>query len=245
MGKPCLSDKTVVITGGAGGIGQACVDRLLADGARVAVIDPNGAALEAMKTRYPDRARVLTICSDLDSPTACVEALASVDGPISALVHLAGVLEADRLIPEDRPVWDRMLDANLTTAFDMVVACSPHFDPAAVSRIVFATSVAYRRGSVDHLGYSAAKGGIAAMVRALSRQLAPAVLVNAVAPGVIKTAMTRPLIAEKADKLMAEIPLRRWGEASEVASVIAFLCSDDASYITGQILNVDGGMVNS
>jgi 3-oxoacyl-[acyl-carrier protein] reductase len=142
-------------------------------------------------------------------------------------------------------VWDRALSVNLTTAYDMVSACLPLFDANTVGRIVFAASVAYRRGSFDHLGYSAAKGGIAALVRALSRRLAPDVLVNAVAPGIIVTRMTEQNIEEKGDRLIAEIPLRRWGHAREVASVIRFLCSPDSSYVTGQIINVDGGMVNS
>lgn len=245
MARRSLSGRTVVITGGAGGIGQACVERLLEDEARVAVLDPSEAGLHALRQRFSDRSKVLAVASALESPDACAAALEPIEGPIHALVHLAGILEADRLDAADRPVWDRMIAANLTTAFDMVTACHARFSPTNVARIIFATSVAYRRGSVDHLGYTAAKGGITGLVRALSRQLAPAVLVNAVAPGIIKTTMTQPLIAERADRLMAEIPLRRWGESSEVASVVAFLCSDEASYITGQVINIDGGMVNS
>lgn len=239
-----LANKWIVLTGGAGGIGRACIDAFVSDGARVLAIDPDGTALDTLMQAYaPERIR--TAVSKLDSPDACKRAVANLEEPAYALVHLAGLFEKDEPDPEFREVWDRALAVNLTTAYDMVCACVPAFDAEKICRIVFATSVAYRRGSFDHLGYSAAKGGIAALVRALSRRLAPNILVNAVAPGIIVTRMTQENIAEKGDRLMAEIPLRRWGDAREVASVIRFLCSPDSSYVTGQIINVDGGMVNS
>ena len=239
-----LADRWVVLTGGGGGIGRACIETLLRDGARILAIDADARALDSIAQAYPSD-RVFTAQSALESPAACKRAIARLHQSVYALVHLAGLFEKDAPDSQYRDVWDRALAVNLTTAYDMVSACVPAFEPGAVGRIVLATSVAYRRGSFDHLGYSAAKGGIAALVRALSRRLAPNVLVNAVAPGIIVTRMTQENIEEKGDRLMAEIPLRRWGMASEVASVIGFLCSPDSSYITGQILNVDGGMVNS
>ena len=242
--KETLADKWIVLTGGAGGIGRACMDAFVSDGACVLAIDRDTAALDTLVQRYaPDRIRIAV--SNLDSPDACKHAIAKLEGPAYALVHLAGLFEKDEPDSQFRDVWDRALAVNLTTAYDMVSACMPAFDAESACRIVLATSVAYRRGSFDHLGYSAAKGGIAALVRALSRRLAPNILVNAVAPGIIVTRMTQENIAEKGDRLMGEIPLRRWGDASEVASVIRFLCSPDSSYVTGQIINVDGGMVNS
>jgi 3-oxoacyl-[acyl-carrier protein] reductase len=239
-----LENKWVVLTGAGGGIGRACIDVFLRDRACVLAIDPDAAALETLAKQYP-RDRLRTVESNLDSPDECKRAIAVLYAPAYALVHLAGLFEKDSPEAEYRPVWDRAIAVNLTTAYDMVSACVPAFDPDNVSRIVCATSVAYRRGSFDHLAYSAAKGGIAALVRALSRRLAPRVLVNAVAPGIIVTRMTQENIEQKGERLMAEIPVRRWGEASEVAAVIKFLCSPDSSYITGQIINVDGGMVNS
>jgi 3-oxoacyl-[acyl-carrier protein] reductase len=239
-----LKDKWIVLTGGGGGIGRACIDVFLHDGARVLAMDADAASLATVASAYAQDA-VRTVQSNLDSPEACARAVAVLDSPVHALVHLAGLFEKDAPDADHRSVWDRALAVNLTTAYDMVSACLPAFDSGSVCRIVFAASVAYRRGSFDHLGYSAAKGGIAALVRALSRRLAPNVLVNAVAPGIIVTRMTARNIEEKGERLMAEIPLRRWGDASEVATVIRFLCAPDSSYVTGQIINVDGGMVNS
>jgi 3-oxoacyl-[acyl-carrier protein] reductase len=127
----------------------------------------------------------------------------------------------------------------------MAVAFSTRFDRREPARIVLTSSVAYRRGSADRVPYAAAKGGIVGLTRALSRRLAPEVLVNAIAPGLIETRMSDPIVAERGDAYLREIPLKRFGHPSEVASVIRFLCSPDASYITGQTITVDGGITNA
>jgi 3-oxoacyl-[acyl-carrier protein] reductase len=110
--------------------------------------------------------------------------------------------------------------------------------------MVFISSLAFRRGAFDHVPYTAAKGGVTGLVRALSRRLAPGVLVNGLAPGIIDTGMPQKIIATRGERLIREIPLQRWGEAREVATVIDFLLGVGASYITGQVINVDGGAIN-
>src|SRR5208337_3724246 len=121
-------------------------------------------------------------------------------------------------------------------------AFSTRFDRRQPARIVLTSSVAYRRGSADGVPYAAAKGGIVGLTRALSRKLAPDVLVNAIAPGLIETGMADPVVAERREADREEIPLKRFGKPPEVASVIRFLCSPDASYITGQTITIDGGI---
>jgi 3-oxoacyl-[acyl-carrier protein] reductase len=127
----------------------------------------------------------------------------------------------------------------------MAVAFSGCFDKREAARIVLTSSVAYRRGSAGYPPYAAAKAGIVGLTRSLSRRLAPDVLVNAVAPGVIETRMSEPAIGDRGDAYRREIPLQRFGHPSEVATVIRFLCSPDASYITGQTITIDGGITNA
>lgn len=235
-----LTGRTVVVTGAAGGIGRATCRALLDAGADIVAVDRDPDALGRLHAFTDGRCH--GVVSSLDGPASCLAAV-SAAGDIHALVHLAGVYEQDDLGDEHRGAWDRALAVNLTSAFDVCSACLPRLSEGA--RVILVSSVAYRRGSFDHLGYSASKGGIAGLVRSLARRLAPRVLVNGLAPGIIDTAMPAPTIADRAERLLREIPLGRWGTADEVAGVVRFLCGPAASYITGQILNVDGGMVNS
>jgi len=154
-------------------------------------------------------------------------------------------MERDPDLAADHAVWDRAIANNLTNAYDMTSAVAERFDGAVMCRLVFVSSLAFRRGGVDFVPYSAAKGGIIGMVRALTRRLGDRALVNAVAPGIIETSLTADLRARRAEKLMGEIPLGRFGHPREVASVIAFLLGEDSSYVTGQCINIDGGTINA
>lgn len=133
----------------------------------------------------------------------------------------------------------------MTNGYDLAVAYQTRRDRSAVGRIVFCSSGAYRRGVPGRVSYSVAKAGIVGLTRGLSRQFAPHTLVNAVAPNAIVTPMTEKVFKERGDAILASIPLGRFGEADEIASVVTFLCSSGASYITGQTINVDGGAWHS
>jgi len=238
-----FTNKRVVITGGAGGIGVATARTFIQHGAHVLLVDLDTERL-AQAREALGGVRVFTVVSDLATPAACVEIMEGAK-PVHALVHLAGLFERDPLLSDQHEVWDRAIAANLTNAYDMAVAFRPCADPREPSRIVFASSIAYRRGSPDRAAYAAAKGGIVGLTRALARKYAPEILVNAIAPGVIVTRMTEPIIAERGEAYRTEIPLGRFGQPEEVASVIRFLCSRDSSYITGQTITIDGGITNA
>jgi 3-oxoacyl-[acyl-carrier protein] reductase len=160
------------------------------------------------------------------------------------LVHMAGVFEPDPLEADDRTVWERAIASNLTNAYDMAIAFrSQH--KGDVGRIVMCSSRAFQRGAPGRAAYTAAKGGIVGLTRTFSREFAPGIRVNAIAPGLIVTRMTEELVATMGAQRMSEIPLGRFGKPEDIAGVALFLCSDAASYITGQLITVDGGTLNS
>jgi 3-oxoacyl-[acyl-carrier protein] reductase len=239
-----FTGKRIVVTGGAGGIGIETVRGFMDQGGHVIMADIDDAALKRAQSVL-GRVRLGTIASSLDTPAECARVIEAAGAPVYALVHLAGLFERDDLDPDDHGVWNRAIAANLTNAYDMAVAFSKRFDRREPARIVLTSSIAYRRGSADRVPYAAAKGGVVGLTRALSRKLAPDVLVNAIAPGVIETKMSAPIIAERGEDYRQQIPLKRFGKPSEVASVIRFLCSPDASYITGQTITIDGGITNA
>ncbi|HEX2943514.1 MAG TPA: SDR family NAD(P)-dependent oxidoreductase [Rhodopila sp.] len=239
-----FTGKRIVVTGGAGGIGIETVRAFMEQGGHVIMADRDEAALHRARDLLGPT-RLGLFVSSLETPADCARVIEAAGAPVYALVHLAGLFERDPLDPEDHGVWNRAIAANLTTACDMAVAFSTRFDRREPARIVLTSSIAYRRGSADRVPYAAAKGGIVGLTRALSRKLAPDVLVNAIAPGVIETKMADPIIAERGEAYRPEIPLQRFGKPCEIASVIRFLCSPDASYITGQTITVDGGITNA
>ena len=237
-----LSERNFVVTGGGGAIGQACARQLLDLGARVLLVDIDDARLDAAAQVFGGAVDVHR--SALDSPAAAA-ALEAMGGSVHGLVNMAGIFEHDPLDPEDRSAWDRSMAANLTNAYDLCVAYQTRRDPEKVGRIVMASSLAFRRGAPGRVAYCAAKAGIVGMVRALAREFAPHTLVNAVAPGFIRTSMTEELAQTRGDDYLKTIPLGRFGTPDDVAAMVVFLCGPGSAYITGQTYNVDGGLWNS
>lgn len=240
-------NKLVLVTGGAGGIGTATAKVLLERGATVRLVDTTAEALDRARSELDAGTRVSTQVNDLTDYPACSRALEENGGMPYAVVHLAGVSLPDLDDIADLSLFDRTMAANVRNGYQLGRLFHQRVTKtsSSPSRLVFASSLAYRRGGVDRIAYSAAKGAIAGMVRAMARRFAPAVYVNAVAPGIVLTPMTKQLIATRGDKLMDEIPIKRFAEPEEVATVIDFLCSSASSYVNGQIINVDGGTVHS
>ena len=240
-----LEGRQFVVTGGAGGIGQACARELLEHGARVLLVDLDADRLDMARANLGGGKQLAVHVSRLSSPAQAASALDAAGGPVYGLIHMAGLFEHDPLDPDDHSVWDRAMAANLTNGYDLAVAYQKYRDTSTVGRIVFCSSAAYRKGVPGRVSYSVAKAGLVGLTRGLSRQYAPFTLVNAVAPGGTKTAMTTSIFSERGDAILANIPLARFGEPEEIASVVCFLCSKKASYLTGQTINIDGGAWHS
>lgn len=241
----CLSGKQFVVTGGAGGIGSACARQLLDCGGHVLLVDldPTRLTDTARAIGAGDRVRLHT--SDLSSPAAASNCLAAADRPIDGLIHMAGVYLDDPLEADHRSVFDRSIASNLANAYDLAVAFKDHRNKDAVTRIVLCSSAAYRRGSAGHAAYAAAKSGVVGLTRSLARAYAPHTLVNAIAPNAVHTPMTEAAFRLRGEAILSAIPLARYAQPDEIASVVTFLCTSAASYITGQTINVDGGAWNS
>ncbi|MFA7437520.1 SDR family NAD(P)-dependent oxidoreductase [Castellaniella sp.] len=242
--------KTAVITGAAGGIGHATAQRLHAAGANVMLCDLSQAALEAMVKTFPantfpaDAAeRVSLHAADISDSAACqrlFEAVAQRYGTVDYLVNAAGLYPAQPVASMTDAQWRALMAVNLDGTFYMCRASLPYL--SRDSAIVNLSSMAGHRGSHGHAHYAASKGAVSSLSKSLARELAPTTRVNLVAPGIIATHMTEALVREQGDALLAATPMQRWGQADEVAGAIAFLCSNLASFITGETLHVNGGL---
>ena len=239
-----ITGKTYVVTGASGGIGTELVKLLIEAETKLILIDSDNDSIEILKNKYRYK-DVSWFNLNLRDDSNYTDLISTVKSPVDGFIHLAGLLESDKDDYGKSEVWERAIQNNLTNGYKLIEALLPKFNTKDVGRIVLISSLAYRRGAFDHIPYTASKGGITGLVRAYSRKLAPKILVNGLAPGIINTKMPKDLIKERGDDLLKQIPQKRFGEPEEVASVIMFLLSQSSSYINGQIINVDGGIINS
>ncbi|MEO1193327.1 MAG: SDR family NAD(P)-dependent oxidoreductase [Pseudomonadota bacterium] len=234
--------KRALVTGAARGVGRAIAERFLAEGAEVLLAD----VLE-IEGPLHDRARSLTL--NVADPGAAETLLKELgEGPLDFLINNAGIGGSKALMETSDADWERFLETNLTSVFRLCRDLVPLL-PAPGGRIVNIASVFALTGFPGSLSYSVAKAGVAQLTRQIAVDLAPSgILVNAIAPGVIETAMTARRIAGDAwyQKIQIEAtPLGRVGQPEDIAGVAAFLCSEDAAFVTGQVLAVDGGWLES
>jgi 3-oxoacyl-[acyl-carrier protein] reductase len=244
-----LSGKSALVTGGARGIGRAIVIRLATQGADVA-FSYRGNAAAAAATAAEVAAlgrRALPIQGDVKDPEAAeaiVKATLEAFGKVDILVNNAGITRDDLIMRMSLDAWREVLETNLFGAFYMTKAVTRPMLKARAGRIVNITSVSGQAGQTGQANYSAAKAGLIGLTKATARELASrGITANAVAPGFVLTELTQDLPEPLQAQIRTATPLGRFGTPEEVATAVAFLASDDAAYITGQILAVDGGLV--
>jgi 3-oxoacyl-[acyl-carrier protein] reductase len=237
--------RVAVITGAAGGIGTGVARRMSERGINVAMLDASEAALADAAQQGTGSA--LPITCDVTDPDAMRRAAAEIEqtlGHVHVLFVNAGVGPSGG--PEDTPdeVWNQTVSVNLTGAFNTVKAFVPVLRRSTGHRsIMFTSSVLALRGAGNMLAYSAAKSGVVGMVQSMSQQLAGyAITVNAIAPGPIRTPLLDAIAGDTLGKLESQVPLRRLGTPDDIANVVMFLTSAEASFIIGQVLAVDGGL---
>ncbi len=237
-----FENRTLVLTGANGGIGRAVAELFAAAGANLVLADLDGAALAEFAATLNGRGKFETLAMDAANPADADRVIAAAAdlGGVDFLVPSAGIYLAEPFAQMSDEQWRRTLSINLDGVFYITRRATDHLTEG--SSIVNLSSMAAHRGAMTNAHYAASKGALGAMSRALAKELAPRTRVNVVSPGVIETPMTEQLIATRGDDTLRHTPMGRVGKASEIASVIAFLCSPAASFVNGETIHVNGGL---
>jgi 3-oxoacyl-[acyl-carrier protein] reductase len=243
---PATAGRVVLVTGGSRGIGAACVARLARGGDRVAFTSRSGPVSGPGQPEPEGKGEVWHLACDQAQTAAVEEAFARIEatwGPVEVLVANAGVTRDGLLMRMSEQAWAEVLDTNLTGVFRLVKRAVPAMVRARRGRVILVSSVSGLAGQAGQANYAAAKAGLIGFARSLARELASrSILVNVVAPGTVATEMLGALTEKQMDELVTRVPLGRVAEADEIAGVIEFLSSPSASYMTGAVLAVDGGL---
>ncbi|MGN7126752.1 SDR family NAD(P)-dependent oxidoreductase [Methylorubrum thiocyanatum] len=240
-----FSGKVAVVTGATGGIGRATARLLFAQGAHLVLTDINGESLSEIRADFgSDGPTVLTMVQDVadfNHAQSVADFAADRFGKIDLLICAAGLLRTSPFLKLEEADWRHCLSVNSDGVFNTCRAVVPSMTRGG--SIVAVSSLAAHTGRSRSAHYAAAKGAVVSFIKSISLELAPSIRVNAVSPGLIDTSLVAAVSAEAPYKSLSEsIPMGRLGKPEEVASVISFLCSPAASYITGQVLHVNGGL---
>ncbi|NQV46187.1 MAG: 3-oxoacyl-[acyl-carrier-protein] reductase [Rhodospirillaceae bacterium] len=239
-----LTGKKALVTGASGGIGGAIARALYAQGAEVALSGTRVDALQALAGELGGRAHVTP--SDLSSaegPAALFADAAAAMGGVDILINNAGLTRDNLSMRMKDEEWQTVIDVNLTAAFRLSRACLKGMMKSRWGRIISITSIVGATGNAGQANYAASKAGLTGLSKSLAQEVASrGITVNCVAPGFIATPMTDELSDEQKEKLTAAIPSGRLGTSADVASGVVFLATDEAAYVTGQTLHINGGM---
>jgi len=243
-----FGNQVAVVTGAGRGIGEAIARRLANGGAKVAVISRTEAnsqkTADAINSSHPDAAKPYAVdIADFDSVASTMEKVLADFGRADVLVNNAGITRDNLAMRMSSEEWDAVINTNLKGAFNAVRALSRAMVKQRYGRIINISSVSGLMGLAGQANYAASKAGLIGMTKSLARELAGRnITVNVVAPGFIETDMTSELSEEIRNGALGQIPVKRFGAVEDIAAAVDFLAGPEASYITGQVLAVDGGM---
>ncbi|MBO5181603.1 MAG: 3-oxoacyl-[acyl-carrier-protein] reductase [Paraprevotella sp.] len=243
-----LTGKTALITGAARGIGKAIALKFASEGANVAftdlVIDENGQATEAEIAAFGVKAKgYASNAADFAQTEEVVKQVKEDFGSIDILVNNAGITKDGLMLRMTEAQWDAVIAVNLKSAFNFIHACTPIMMRQKGGSIINMASVVGVHGNAGQCNYSASKAGMIALAKSIAQEMgSKGIRANAIAPGFIETAMTAALSDEIRAEWCKKIPLRRGGTPEDVANVAVFLASDLSSYVSGQVIQIDGGM---
>ena len=239
-----LENRIAVITGGAAGIGKASVEKFLAEGAKVAIWDVNEAAGNELVKLHPNQTFFVRVdTSNPESVESATKSTLEKFGTIDILINNAGITRDATIKKMTYEEWDQVISINLTGVFNCIKAVSPIMIERGSGRIINTSSVVGLYGNFGQTNYAATKSGVIGMSKTLAKELGKyGITVNAVAPGFIATDMVKTIPQKIIDMMEGKTPLGRLGQPEDIANAYAFLASDEASFISGSVLSVDGAV---
>ena len=236
-----LSGRTALVTGASGGIGEAIARQLHAQGATVVAAGRRRDALAALAEALGERVQIEV--AELSEPDAAERLIAAVDGGPDVLINNAGLTRDNLALRMKDEDWQTVLDVNLTASFRLIRAALRGMMRRRWGRIVNVSSIVALTGNPGQANYAAAKAGMIGMTKSLAAEVASrGITVNCVAPGFIETAMTAALGEDQQRRLLERVPIGRLGSGADVAAAVGYLASEEAAYVTGHTLHVNGGM---